>query len=66
MQAWVAKIMSFAISESSLKIEDFELIDNPVHKLADEALVKAGALQNAIFNSANFSSIAKDAKGVIA
>ena len=30
-----------------------------------EALLKAGALQNAIFNSANFSSIATDAKGVI-
>ncbi len=34
-------------------------------KLADAALVKAGALQSAIFNSANFSSIATDAKGVI-
>ena len=32
---------------------------------AEDALVKAGALQNAIFNSANFSSIATDAKGVI-
>jgi PAS domain S-box-containing protein len=31
----------------------------------DEAVIKAGALQNAIFNSANFSSIATDAKGVI-
>src|SRR4051812_17167473 len=31
----------------------------------DEALLKTGALQNAIFNSANFSSIATDAKGVI-
>jgi two-component system sensor histidine kinase/response regulator len=31
----------------------------------EEALVIAGALQNAIFNSANFSSIATDAKGVI-
>jgi PAS domain S-box-containing protein len=30
-----------------------------------EALLKMGALQNAIFNSANFSSIATDAKGVI-
>ncbi|HRE71742.1 MAG TPA: sensor domain-containing diguanylate cyclase [Accumulibacter sp.] len=30
-----------------------------------EALLKAGALQNAIFNSANFSIIATDAKGVI-
>jgi PAS domain S-box-containing protein len=29
------------------------------------ALLKTGALQNAIFNSANFSSIATDAKGVI-
>ena len=32
---------------------------------AEEALLKAGALQKAIFNSANFSSIATDAKGVI-
>ncbi|MGI8782696.1 MAG: PAS domain-containing sensor histidine kinase [Acidobacteriota bacterium] len=31
----------------------------------DEALLKAGALQNAIINSANFSSIATDEKGVI-
>ncbi len=32
---------------------------------AEAALLKAGALQSAIFNSANFSSIATDAKGVI-
>ena len=32
---------------------------------SEEALVKAGALQRAIFNSANFSSIATDANGVI-
>ena len=30
-----------------------------------QTLLKTGALQNAIFNSANFSSIATDAKGVI-
>jgi len=30
-----------------------------------KALLKTGALQSAIFNSANFSSIATDAKGVI-
>ena len=30
-----------------------------------ESLIKAGALQHAIFNSANFSSIATDARGVI-
>jgi PAS domain S-box-containing protein len=34
-------------------------------KQAEETLLKAGALQRAIFNSANFSSIATDAKGVI-
>src|SRR5476649_2828272 len=39
--------------------------DNTARKLAEEALLKAGALQNAIFNSENFSSIATDAKGVI-
>ena len=39
--------------------------DNTARKHAEEALLKAGALQNAIFNSANFSSIATDAKGVI-
>src|SRR6185437_7278333 len=32
---------------------------------ADAVLLQAGALQKAIFNSANFSSIATDAKGVI-
>ena len=31
----------------------------------NEAVLKAGALQNAILNSANFSSIATDEKGVI-
>ncbi len=34
-------------------------------KRAEEALLKAGALQSAIFNSANFSSIATDANGII-
>src|SRR5258707_15590711 len=32
---------------------------------AEEAVLKAGALQRATFNSANFSSIATDARGVI-
>src|SRR5580698_5157953 len=39
--------------------------DNTARKRAEDALLKAGALQRAIFNSANFSSIATDAKGVI-
>ncbi len=41
------------------------LRDISPRKQAEEALRKAGALQNAIFNSENFSSIATDAKGVI-
>src|ERR1700680_4610327 len=39
--------------------------DNSARKRAEAALLKAGALQSAIFNSANFSSIATDANGVI-
>jgi len=39
--------------------------DITARKRAEDALLKAGALQSAIFNSANFSSIATDAKGVI-
>ncbi|WP_394760558.1 PAS domain S-box protein [Phenylobacterium sp.] len=39
--------------------------DVTARKHAEEALLQAGALQSAIFNSANFSSIATDAKGVI-
>ncbi len=39
--------------------------DNTARKEAEEALLRAGALQSAIFNSANFSSIATDAQGVI-
>src|SRR3979409_1059664 len=39
--------------------------DVTARKRAEEALLKAGALQRAIFNSANFSSIATDEKGVI-
>ncbi len=39
--------------------------DNTARKAAEKALLQAGALQSAIFNSANFSSIATDAKGVI-
>ena len=39
--------------------------DITARKQAEESLLKAGALQSAIFNSANFSSIATDANGVI-
>jgi len=51
--------------EDSTELVITEVTDNTAHKHAEEALLKAGALQRAIFNSANFSSIATDAKGVI-
>jgi len=41
------------------------LRDVTARKQAEVALFKAGALQSAIFNSANFSSIATDARGII-
>jgi len=40
-------------------------LESMVENLRQEDLVKTGALQRAIFNSANFSSIATDAQGVI-
>ncbi len=60
--------LEIAIGEMSLGGERYFtgiLRDTSVRKQAEEALVQAGALQSAIFNSANFSSIATDAKGVI-
>jgi PAS domain S-box-containing protein len=60
------------VSVTALRDEEEAIIgylligtDNTARKQAEEALLKAGALQSAIFNSANFSSIATDAKGVI-
>jgi PAS domain S-box-containing protein len=41
------------------------MVDAITEVRREEALLKTGALQNAIFNSANFSSIATDEKGVI-
>jgi PAS domain S-box-containing protein len=60
------------VSVTALRDEAGEIIgylligtDNTARKEAEAALLKAGALQKAIFNSANFSCIATDAKGVI-
>jgi PAS domain S-box-containing protein len=44
---------------------DTEPADNITEVRRQESLLKTGALQNAILNSANFSSIATDEKGVI-
>ncbi|MEO8169470.1 MAG: PAS domain-containing protein, partial [Oxalobacteraceae bacterium] len=41
------------------------MINPPVKQDVQQSLLKAGALQDAIFNSANFSCIATDAQGVI-
>jgi PAS domain S-box-containing protein len=60
--------LEIAVSEMWLGGERFftcVLRDISARRLAEEAALKAGALQSAIFNSANFSSIATDAKGVI-
>ena len=60
--------LEIAVSEMSLGGQRYFtgiLRDITARKQAEEALLKAGALQSAIFNSANFSSIATDAKGVI-
>ena len=60
--------LEISVSEMSLGGKRFFtgiLRDITARKQAEEALLKAGALQSAIFNSANFSSIATDAKGVI-
>jgi PAS domain S-box-containing protein len=56
-----------ALRDDSDAIIGYLLIgtDNTARKRAEEALLEAGALQAAIFNSANFSSIATDEKGVI-
>jgi len=56
-----------ALRDAQAAIIGYLLIgtDNTARRQAEEALLKAGALQNAILTSANFSIIATDAKGVI-
>ena len=48
-----------------LAVDTADTVDCFTEVRREEALLKTGALQNAIFNSANFSSIATDEKGVI-
>ena len=51
---------------NAFTIADYsEKVDGMMELARQETLLKTGALQKAIFNSANFSSIATDAKGVI-
>jgi PAS domain S-box-containing protein len=60
LEASVSKLREASVASVVLTCRDISK-----RKQAEEALLKAGALQRAIFNSANFSSIATDAKGVI-
>ncbi|HIJ82794.1 MAG: signal transduction histidine kinase [Magnetococcales bacterium] len=60
------------VSVTALRDDQNEIIgylligtDNTARKQAEAELIKAGALQSAIFNSENFSIIATDAEGVI-
>jgi PAS domain S-box-containing protein len=60
--------LEIAVSEMTLRGQRYFtgiLRDITARKETQTALQKAGALQSAIFNSANFSSIATDAQGVI-
>jgi PAS domain S-box-containing protein len=62
-----ASVLVTALKDDTGKLRGFSKLTRDITELkqAEEALLKAGALQSAIFNSANFSSIATDAKGII-
>ncbi len=57
--------MSEQIHDSAFPDGDAGKAEAVTEVRREAALLKTGALQNAIFNSANFSSIATDEKGVI-
>lgn len=70
LAAKASKVRSTINSQGRVDDADVETIDAAMEEFterrkSEEALLNAGALQRAIFNSANFSSIATDAKGVI-
>src|SRR6202034_920311 len=60
-------VLLTALKDDAGKLRGFSKLTRDVteRKRAEEELLKAGALQRAIFNSANFSSIATDATGII-
>ena len=57
--------MSAQYRDPAISAGSADTVDVVTEVRREAALLKTGALQNAIFNSANFSSIATDAKGVI-
>jgi PAS domain S-box-containing protein len=62
-----ANVLITALKDDAGNLRGYSKLTRDIseRKQAEEALLKAGALQRAIFNSAHFSSIATDAKGVI-
>src|SRR5260370_509704 len=56
--------MSVQYHDSAISDDAAGTVDSVTEVRREAALLKTGALQNAIFNSANFSSIATDEKGV--
>ncbi|HMB84609.1 MAG TPA: hypothetical protein VKI40_11235, partial [Terriglobales bacterium] len=61
----LGSVRQHELTEAADKLNEQLRAEITERKRAEKALLKAGALQSAIFNSANFSSIATDAKGVI-
>jgi signal transduction histidine kinase/CheY-like chemotaxis protein len=61
----LGSVRQHELTEAAEKLNQQLRAEITERKQAEEALLNAGALQSAIFNSANFSSIATDAKGVI-
>jgi PAS domain S-box-containing protein len=59
-----ANVMLTALKDDAGNLRGFSKLTRDITE-RNQALLKAGALQSAIFNSANFSSIATDAKGII-
>jgi len=57
--------MANGLATADLAEDAVGTVDVTTEVRREEALLKTGALQSAIFNSANFSSIATDEKGVI-
>ncbi|MDB4882145.1 MAG: multi-sensor hybrid histidine kinase [Gemmatimonadetes bacterium] len=57
--------MPTRVHEAIDGVPDAGMVEYITEVRRQETLLKTGALQSAIFNSANFSSIATDAKGVI-
>jgi PAS domain-containing protein len=55
----------FETANSSVSLDQSRSTDGIAEVRRKEALLKTGALQNAILTSANFSIIATDEKGII-